>query len=124
MSLRYLSFDYAEGTDGTGTLEAAASTWPERAPAVHAELVQVLGWAHAQFPGRRGPLDEGFDWDYDLQGLLEYTAPQVVLYDEAARVVTVQADPPGKPRHTLTVSISGNAEFCDAFRREFALDEE
>jgi hypothetical protein len=122
MGLRYLSFDYAEDTGGTGTLEAAASTWPERAQAVHAEVVQVLGWAHARFPGRRGPLDEGFDWDYDLQGLLEYTAPQVVLYDEAARVVTVQADPPGKPRHTLTLSLSGSAEFCDAFRQEFGLD--
>jgi hypothetical protein len=44
----------------------------------------VLDWAHAQFPGRRGPLDEGFDWDYDLQGLLEFTAPQVLHYDEAA----------------------------------------
>ncbi|WP_411879447.1 hypothetical protein [Polaromonas sp. YR568] len=124
MSLRYLSFGYAEDTDGTGSMEAVASTWPERAPAVHAEVVRVLDWAHAQFPGRRGPLDEGFDWDYDLHGLLEYTAPQVLLYDEAARAVTVLADPPGKPRHTVTLSLSGSAEFCDAFRREFGLDEE
>ena len=124
MSLRYLSFDYAEGTDGTGSLEAAASTWPERVPAVHAELVQVLGWAHAQFPGRRGPLDEGFDWDYDLQGLLEFTAPQVLRYDEAAHAVTVLSDPPGKPRHTVTLSLSGSPEFCDAFKREFVEDED
>jgi hypothetical protein len=42
LSLRYLNFDYAEGTDGTGTLEAVASIWPEQAPAVHGEIVQVL----------------------------------------------------------------------------------
>jgi hypothetical protein len=122
MSLRYLSFDYAEDTDGIGSLEAAASTWPERAQAVHAEIVQVLDWAHAQFPGRRGPIDEGFDWDYDLQGLLEFTAPQALRYDEATRALTVLGDPPGKPRHTVTISVSGSPEFCGAFRRQFAPD--
>ncbi|WP_411884085.1 hypothetical protein [Polaromonas sp. YR568] len=124
MSLRYLSFGYVEDTDGTGSFEAVASTWPERAPAVHAEVVRVLDWAHTRFPGRRGPLDDGFDWDYDLQGLLEYTAPQVLRYDEAARTVTVLADPPGKPRHTVTLSLSGSPEFCDAFKREFVEDDD
>ena len=66
MSLRYLHFDYAEGTDGTGTLEAMASVWPEQVQAVHGEIVQVLAWAHAEFSSQRGPLDEGFDWDLSL----------------------------------------------------------
>jgi hypothetical protein len=122
MRLRYLSFDYAEGTDGTGTLEAMASTWPEQVQSVQAEVVQVLAWAHAEFPGRRGSLEEGLAWDYDLQGLLEFTAPQALHYDETARRLVVEAGLPGKPRHTLTLSLSGTAEFCDAFKRQFGLD--
>jgi hypothetical protein len=122
LSLDYLHFDYAEGGDGTGTLEAMASTWPEQAPAAQAEAIQVLAWAHEEFPGRRGPLEDGFDWDYDLHGMQELTAPEALLYDEVSRRLSVQAGPPGKPRHTLTLSLSGTAEFCDAFRRHFGLD--
>jgi hypothetical protein len=42
MTLNYLIFDYSEDTDGAGTLEAAASIWPEQVPAVQAELARVL----------------------------------------------------------------------------------
>ncbi|MFS2036894.1 hypothetical protein ACEN8I_22920 [Polaromonas sp. CT11-55] len=122
MSLDYLHFDYAEGDDGTGTLEAMASTWPEQVPAVHAEVVRVLAWAHAEFPGRRGALEDGFDWDYNLHGMRELTAPEALLYDEAAGRLVVQPGPPGKARHTLTLTLSGNAGFCEAFRQQFGLD--
>lgn len=124
MSLDYLHFDYAEGSEGAGTWEAMASTWPEQVPAVHAEVVRVLAWAHAEFAGRRGPLDEGFDWDYDLHGMRELTSPEALLYDEATGRLAVQPGPPGKARHTLTLSLSGTAEFCEAFQREFGLDAE
>jgi hypothetical protein len=124
LSLRYLSFDHAEDADGVGTLEAMASTWPEQVPSVQAEAVQVLAWAHAAFPGRRGPLEDGFDWDYDLHGLQELTAPEALHYDEAAGRLTVRAGPPGKPRHTLTLSLSGTAEFCAAFMQQFGLNQD
>ena len=122
MSVDYLHFDYAEGDDGAGTLEAMASTWPEQVPAVHAEVVRVLAWAHAEFPGRRGPLEEGFDWDYNLHGMREMTAPEALLYDEASGRLAVQPGAPGKARHTLTLTLSGNAGFCEAFRQQFGLD--
>lgn len=122
MSLDYLHFDYAEGSDGIGTLEAMASTWPEQVQSVHAEVVQVLVWAHAEFPGRRGLLEEGFDWDYDLQGMQELTVPEALLYDEAAGRLTVQPGLPGKGRHTLTLTLSGSAGFCEAFRQQFGLN--
>lgn len=121
MSLRYLHFDYAEGTDGTGTLEAMASVWPEQVQAVHAEVVQALAWAHAEFPGRRGPLDEGFDWDYDLHGVQELTAPEVLRYDEQTCQLRVLAGPAGKPRHTLTLSLGGTPAFCEVFIQRFGL---
>jgi len=122
LSLDYLHFDYAEGSDGTGVLEAMVSTWPEQVPAVHAEVVRVLAWAHTEFPGRRGPVEEGYDWDYDLHGMQELTAPEVLLYDEAAGRLTVQPGPPAKARHTLTFTLSGNAVFCEAFKQQFGLD--
>lgn len=122
MTLNYLIFDYSEDTDGAGTLEAAASIWPEQVPAVQAELVRVLDWAFTSFAGRRGPLEEGGDWDYDLQGLLEFTAPQTVAYDALTRRLSVQPGPAGKPRHTYTLAFSGTGEFCAAFRAQFGLD--
>jgi hypothetical protein len=121
MSLRYLHFDYAEGSDGIGTLEAMASTWPEQVQAVHAEVVQVLDWAHAEFPSQRGPLDEGFGWDYDLHGVQELTAPEVLHYDEQTCRLSAEAGPAGKPRHTLTLALSGNPVFCEAFIQRFGL---
>lgn len=122
MSLRYLNFDYAEGTDGTGSFEAAASTWPDQVQAVHAEIVQVLAWAYAEFPNQRGPLDEGFDWDYDVHGMQEMTAPEVLHYDELTRQLSVEAGPASKPRHTLTLSLSGTPAFCEAFIQQFGLN--
>jgi hypothetical protein len=124
MSLRYLSFDFAEDGDGLGTLEAVASIWPGHVAAVHAEIVQVLTWAHAEFPGRRGPLDEGFDWDYDLHGMQEMTAPEALHYDEVTHQLRAEAGPPGRPRHTFTLSLSGTPAFCSAFMQQFSPDPE
>jgi hypothetical protein len=121
MTLHYLDFDYGEDTEGVGTLEAMASTWPDQVAAVHAEIAQVLDWAFATFPDRRGPIEEGGDWDYDLQGMQEFTAPQTLRYDEATRRLSVELGPPGKPRHTVNVSFSGTSEFCAAFRQQFGL---
>ena len=121
MTLSYLDFDYSEDAEGIGTLEAVASTWPEQVPAVQAEMAQVLDWACRAFAGRRAPVDEGGDWDYDLHGMQEFTAPEAINYDEATRWFAVRLGPAGKPRHTVTLAISGTAEFCEAFRQHFGL---
>jgi hypothetical protein len=121
MPLHYLDFDYGEDTEGAGTLEAMASTWPEQIAAVHAEVAQVLSWAFATFRDRRGPIEEGGDWDYDLQGMQEFTVPQTLRYDEETRKLSVEMGSSGKPRCTITVSFSGTSEFCRAFREQFGL---
>jgi hypothetical protein len=123
MTLDYLVFDYSEDTEGAGTLEAAASIWPEQVPAVQAELARVLDWAFTAFEGRRGPLEAGGDWDYDLQGLLEFTASQEVRYDAVRRRFSVESGPAGKPRHTYTLALCGTGAFCAAFRAQFGLDQ-
>ena len=102
MSLNYLDFDYSEDTEGIGVFDAMASVRPERLAAVHAEVAQVLEWAHAAFAGRRGPVEEGGEWDYDLQDVHD------------AQEAEAQ-------RRTVTLSISGSPTFCAAFREAFNL---
>jgi hypothetical protein len=35
------------------------------------EVQQVLAWAQRRFPHTHGPVDEGMDWDHDLQVKVE-----------------------------------------------------
>ena len=122
MSLNYLDFDYSEDTEGVGVFDAMASTGAQQLGAVHAEVVQVLAWAHSAFAGRRAPVGEGGDWDYDLQGMQELSLPEFLDYDEEGRRLRVRTGPAGAPRHTVTLSIGGTAAFCAAFRERFAPD--
>ena len=122
MTLNYLDFDYSEDAEGTGTFEAVASTWPEQVSAVQGEIAQVLDWACKAFPGRRGPVEEGGEWDYDLHGQQEFTAPETIHYDEGRGRFTMQLGTPGKPRHTVTLTLSGTEEFCSALRQRFGLE--
>jgi len=94
----YLSFDLSEDTEGVTTLEALASTSKEQHAAVMAEVQQVLDWAWRSFPHTHGPVDEGMDWDHDLQ---------------------LSVEPGGW--HAVTLTLTGSPrfveEFFDAFGR-------
>lgn len=120
LSLDYLDFDYHEDTAGLGCFEAMASVGPAQLPALHAEIVEVLDWAHAAFADR-GPLEDGHDWDCELQGTVETSAPQTLAYDAATRRLATSLGPAAAPRHTVTLTLSGNPAFCEAFRRRFGL---
>ena len=122
MALQYLSFDYSEDPEGVGSFEAVASTWPEQVAAVHAEIVRVLSWAHQAFSDTRGPVADGGDWDYDLHAAREFTQPEQMDYDAATCTLAIQAGSAGKPRHTVTLLVSGMGEFCSAFRQAFGLE--
>ncbi|MEJ8812235.1 hypothetical protein WKW77_14220 [Variovorax ureilyticus] len=101
MTLDYLDFDYSEDTEGVGVFDAMATVRPPQLAAVQAEIEKVLGWANSVFAGRRGPVEDGGEWDYDLQEM--------------------QENAPGEPWHTVTLSISGTEAFCAAFREAFDL---
>jgi hypothetical protein len=94
--MRYLTFDLSEGAEGEQTLEAMAATSAEHHAAVLAEVQQLLDWARREFPRTQGPVDEGMDWDHDLQ-------------------VNVEAG----GWHSVTLTMTGSApffkEFFDAF---------
>jgi hypothetical protein len=101
MSLQFLDFDYSEDLQGAGTFDAMASVRQAQLAAVRAEIAEVLEWADTKFAGQRAPLDEGGEWDLDLQERVDGASP---------------------PWHVLTLSISGSTAFCAAFSQRFGLD--
>lgn len=102
MSLQFLEFDYSEDPGGGGTFDAMASVRHAQLAALRAEIAEVLHWADAAFAGQRASLDEGGEWDVDLQERADGASP---LW------------------HVLTVSITGSAQFCAAFKQHFGLDD-
>ena len=122
MHLQYLDFDFSENSEGTGTWDAMASATPQQWPALLDEVVQVLHWAHDRFAGQRGPVEEGGDWDYDLQCVQEVVTPQHLHYDPEEQVLHVQNGNASIQRHTLSLSLSGSAQFSAALREHFGLD--
>lgn len=97
--MQYLDFDTSEDEHGYASLEAMASVPAPQVAAVQAEIQQVLDWAHAAFPGMQAPLDEGGEWDFQVQ-----QQPELVA---------------GQPRQKVTLSLTGTPQFCEAFRGQF-----
>lgn len=121
MPLNYLDFDYSEDADGIGTFDAMASALPAQIPALHSEVVQVLVWAHQHWPEACGPLEDGGEWQYDLQGVQEVSTPLVLELDPADGHLRPALGPAAPPRTTLTLTISGSAAFCMALREAFEI---
>jgi hypothetical protein len=69
--MQYLSFDLSEGSDGVTTLDALASTSAAQHAAVLAEAQDLLAWCRREFPHTEGAVDEGMDWDHELQVSVE-----------------------------------------------------
>ncbi len=97
-SLRYLTFELSDGSDDglVTTLEAMASTSAAQQAEVMAEVQQVLDWAWKHFPHTHGPVDEGMDWDHDLQLSVEDGG-----------------------WHTVVLTLAGSPHFVDAFTAAF-----
>lgn len=122
MHLDYLDFEYSEDDEGHGTWDAMASVADSRWPALLQEVESVLRWASRDFAGRRAPLDDGGDWDYDLSAQDDDNGRALHLrWDAAAR--SLQADVPQPGGYTtLTLTLTGNAAFGDALRHAFDLE--
>lgn len=120
-ALKYLDFEFSEDAFGVGTFDAMASVHAPQLAAVHAEIARVLAWAHATFVDQQAPLDEGGEWDYQLQGQQEWSAPVAIDFDADSGALREQVLSPAPVRHTLTLSISGSPQFCQAFTQRFGL---
>jgi hypothetical protein len=99
--VRYLSFDLSEDAEGVTTLEAMASTDNGQHPAVLAEAQQVLDWAWRHYPHTHGPVDDGMDWDHDLQVQVE----------------------DGR-WHVVTLTLAGSPRFVDEFLAAFPVTQD
>jgi hypothetical protein len=119
VKLHYLEFDSSEDADGHGSFDAMASAGPSQRAALEAEVAALLAWAHRVFPGRRGPLDDGGEWDYELQGVQEVATTLDVAYDPSTARLALEPGSTGAPRVTLSLTLTGTPQFCAAFLREF-----
>lgn len=119
MTLNYLDFDYSEDDEGTGTFDAMASVAEHHWGRLQGEVIRVLNWCMEQFPEGPAPVEEGGNWQYDLQGTQEVSTPLTLHFDPAAGTVERHSATPGTPRLTLTLSLSGSPQFCEAFRSAF-----
>ena len=120
MALDYLEFDYSEDEEGTGTWDAMASVKADRVPALAAEIEALLRWASHQFAGRQGAVEEGYDWDYDLQAQDDNGQLLNARFDRAAGKLELHASATG--RTTVNLSLSGSQYFGDALREAFDLE--
>jgi len=120
MALDYLEFDYSEDEEGTGTWDAMASVKAERVPALAGEIESLLRWASQKFAGRQGALEDGNDWDYDLQAQDDDGQPLSARFDRAAGRLELQASATG--RTTVNLCLSGSMQFGDALRQAFDLE--
>jgi hypothetical protein len=123
MSLQFLIFDVSEDAHGHACLDALASATPGQLPALLAEVARVLDWAHAEFPDGPGDLDEGASWNLELQSRLERSQDEQLHYDLAQRQFHRQPGGPASERHSVSLTLSGTAAFCQAWRQRFESDD-
>lgn len=119
--LTFLDFDFSDDDDGHGSFDAMAAVSPAQWPALEAEVRRVLAWAHREFPGARGALEDGGQWDCELQGVRETPTPLRLRYDDATGQLRADEGTPGQPRITLSLTLSGTPAFCEALREAFAI---
>lgn len=119
MGLEYLVFDESGDEEGHGSFDAMAGVPLERLPALQAEVLRVLQWAEAQFPGGRAPLEEGGEWDCELQGVREVATTLDVEVTADGTALHLQPQPASTTRITLSLTLVGSESFCEAFRAAF-----
>lgn len=116
--LAYLDFDYSEDAEGHGSFDAMAAVAPGQVEALQAEVLRVLDWACREF-GAPAPLEEGGEWDVELQGVREVATTLAVHYVPGSGL-DLRPGATGAARTTLSLTLTGTPAFCDAFRRQFA----
>jgi len=104
MSPAYLEFDLSEDADGLSTWDALASPPATHTGALLAEVRALLRLL--QQLGPAGPVDEGHDWDMDLQ-----------LHDEHGQVLSIDGDGLPVGRVSLALSLTGRSALAAAIAR-------
>ncbi|SDM19745.1 hypothetical protein SAMN05428957_103112 [Oryzisolibacter propanilivorax] len=124
MALHFLDFDYSEDEEGLATWDAMASVTAERLADLQSEIDEVLAWACQAFGDRMGPQEEGGLWQYDLQCEQEGQALTELPADPATGRVRWPARLERQDRITLSLSLSGERAFAEAFAARFGAPHE
>lgn len=117
MVLHFLDFDASDDGEGAHSWDAMACVGAERLPELLAEIAAVLAWAGARFT--RGALDDGADWDYDLQ-CEQDSGPLTTLQWDSQRIAPLPTLEPSACV-TLSLTLAGSDAFAQAFCTRFDL---
>lgn len=125
MNLQLLEFDCTEDAQGVVCWDALAQPAPAYSQALLQEVAQVLQWAHGFDEQGPGPLENGAQWDFDLQVSLlsEGAKPQVALPRFVPSTGQLSLRPQALPQQSLSLSLtlSGTPGFVQAFQEQYQL---
>ncbi len=124
MELQYLEFDCSEDTEGVVCWDALAQPAASHTAALLREVTQLLSWANRFSPQGPGPLDEGADWDFDLQIQLHHpnspnSTPAQTQWQAAQQTLDIRPAPGPDDRAELSLSLSGTPAFAQALREHW-----
>lgn len=118
MSWQFLEFDCSEDSQGVVCWDALAQPAARHTPALLQEVTRLLRWTHRLGLQGPGPLEDGADWDFDLQIHVD-NAPLKALWQNADDALSLTPQPSPGTQITLSLSISGNPAFAQAFREHW-----
>jgi hypothetical protein len=124
MELQYLEFDCSEDTEGVVCWDALAQPAASHTEALLREVTQLLAWASHFNPQGPGPLDEGADWDFDLQVHLhkphsQHSTPAQAHWQAEQQTLNILPAPTPEDRVELSLSLSGTPAFAQALREHW-----
>jgi hypothetical protein len=122
MDLQLLDFDCSEDTEGVVCWDALAQPHPRHNIALLHEVEQVLAWAHGFDAQGPGPLEDGANWDFDLQATLhpdgKASQDARLLFDPKKGQIHKDTADLSHPV-ALSLSLSGTPGFAQAFRERW-----
>jgi hypothetical protein len=124
MELQYLEFDCSEDTEGVVCWDALAQPAASHTAALLREVTQLLSWASRFSTQGPGPLDEGSDWDFDLQVQWhsadgQRSTPTRVQWHAEQETLDIRPAPGPGDRVELSLSLSGTPAFAQALREHW-----
>jgi hypothetical protein len=122
MDLQLLDFDCSEDTEGVVCWDALAQPHPRHNSALLHEVAQVLTWAHGFDAQGPGPLEDGANWDFDLQATLhpdgQASQDARLVFDAKKGQIHMDAADLSHPV-AMSLSLSGTPGFAQAFRERW-----
>lgn len=124
MDLQYLDFDCSEDTEGVVCWDALAQPAAHHTSGLLHEVTQLLTWASRFSSEGPGPLDEGADWDFELQVQWHSThsphhTPAQARWLAEEQTLDIHPAPQQGAQLELRLCLSGTSAFAQAFREHW-----